>query len=129
MIGEMVQHFQGKSADLDTLRDKIAGYLKGQGFEVQSSKPSSHGTLLQARKPGFMREVITADHALDILIDGEADDFTVRLGIGKWLQHLGVMAMETMLLSGLFVFVDVPEMLWTTHIENDLAKRIAAFVG
>lgn len=129
MIGEMVQHFQGKNTDLDALRDKIAGDLKGQGFEVQSSKPSGHGTLLQARKKGFMREVITADHALSILIDGEPGDFTVRLGIGKWMQHLGVMAVETMLLSGIFVFIDVPEMLWTTHIENALAKKIASFVG
>ena len=129
MIGEKVQHFQGKGTDLDALRDKIAGYLKGQGFQVQSSKPSVHGTLLQARKGGFMSEVITADRALNVLIDGESDDFTVRLGIGKWMQHLGVMAVETMLLSGIFVFIDVPEMLWTTHIENELARRIESLVG
>jgi hypothetical protein len=129
MIGEQVEHFQGKGTNLDALRDKITGYLKGQGFQVQSSKPSSHGTLLQARKGGFMSEVITADRALNILIDGEPNDFTVRLGIGKWAQHLGVMAVETMLLSGIFVFIDVPEMLWTTHIENELANQIASFVG
>lgn len=129
MIGEKVEHFQNKNTDLDALRDKIDGYLKGQGFEVQSSKPSSHGTLLQARKGGFMSEVITADRALNILIDGAPDDFTVRLGIGKWAQHLGVMAMETMLLSGIFLFIDVPEMLWTTHIENELAVQIESFVG
>ena len=51
------------------------------------------------------------------------------LGFGKRLQHVGVMAVETMLLSGIFVFIDVPEMLWTTHIENELAKRIESFVG
>lgn len=129
MIGEKVQHFQDKHTDLADLCGKIQGYLEGEGFEVQSSKPSPHGTLLQARKGGFMSEIITADRALTILVDGEPDNFTVRLGVGKWLQHLGVMAVETMLLSGLFLFIDVPEMTWSVHIENELANRIESFVG
>ncbi|HKI95794.1 MAG TPA: hypothetical protein VJ992_10950 [Gemmatimonadales bacterium] len=129
MIGEKVQHFQNKHTDLDALRGRIESYLKSEGFDVQSSSPSPHGTLLQARKGGFMAKVITADRALNILIDGRPDDFTVRLGIGKWAEHLGVMALETMLLSGLFLFIDVPEMLWTTEIENQLAAQIASFVG
>ena len=129
MIGEKVQHYQNKHTDLDALRGKIESYLKAEGFDVQSSNPSPHGTLLQARKGGFMAKVITADRALNILIDGRPDDFTVRLGIGKWAEHLGVMALETMLLSGLFLFIDVPEMLWTTEIENQLAAQIASFVG
>lgn len=129
MIGEKVQHFQNKHTDLDALRGRIQKYLNEQGFDVQSSSPSSHGTLLQARKGGYMADIITADRALNILVDGQPDDFTVRLGIGKWTQHLGVMALEMMLLSGMFLMIDVPEMLWTTHIENDLAKQIASFVG
>jgi len=129
MIGEKVQHFQNKHTDLDALRGKIEGYLKAQGFDVQSSSPSPHGTLLQARKGGFMAEVITADRALNILIDGQPDDFTVRIGIGKWAEHLGIMALETMLLSGLFLFIDVSEMLWTTEIEKQLAAQIESFVG
>ena len=129
MIGEKVQHFQNKHTDLDALRGKIESYLKAQGFDVQSSSPSPHGTLLQARKGGFMAEVITADRALNILIDGQPDDFTVRIGIGKWAEHLGIMALETMLLSGLFLFIDVSEMLWTTEIEKQLAVQIASFVG
>ena len=129
MIGEKVQHFQNKHTDLDALRGKIESYLKAQGFDVQSSSPSPHGTLLQARKGGFMAEVITADRALNILIDGQPDDFTVRIGIGKWAEHLGIMALETMLLSGLFLFIDVSEMLWTTEIEKQLAVQIESFVG
>lgn len=34
-----------------------------------------------------------------------------------------------MLLSALFLAVDVPEMLWTTHVENGLAKEITKIVG
>jgi hypothetical protein len=32
-------------------------------------------------------------------------------------------------LSVLFLAIDVPEMLWTTHVENGLAKEIQQIVG
>ena len=38
-----------------------------------------------------------------IVISGNPNDFTVRIGIGKWLQHLGVAALETLLISELFL--------------------------
>jgi hypothetical protein len=34
-----------------------------------------------------------------------------------------------LLLSSLFILVDVPEMAWNLHIENQIAKQIASFVG
>jgi hypothetical protein len=127
-IGEKVQHFTGKSTDLAALQTKIEGYLKGEGFETQTSAPSPHGNLIQAKKGGWLSGVIAADRALTILIDGEPADFTVRIGIGKWLEHLGVAAVETLLLSSLFLIVDVGEMVWNLEIENKLAKQIATFV-
>lgn len=129
MIGEKVQHFENKNTDLAGLQAKIEDYLKNDGFQVQSSAPSPHGTLIQAKKGGFLSEVIAADRALTILIDGEPNNFTVRLGVGKWLEHLGVTAVETLLLSSLFLLVDVPEMAWNLHIENKLAKQIESLVG
>ena len=54
---------------------------------------------------------------------------TVRIGIGKWLQHLGVAALETLLISELFLVVDVAESAWNLEIEDKLAKQIEAFVG
>ena len=42
MIGEKVQHFQGKGTDLDRLQGQIADYLHADGFEVQSSPASAH---------------------------------------------------------------------------------------
>ncbi len=128
-IGEKVLHYENKNADLAALQGKIEEYLKGDGFQVQSSAPSPHGTVLQAKKGGFLSAVIAADRAMTILIDGEPNNFTVRIGIGKWLEHLGVAAVETLLLSSLFILVDVPEMAWNLHVENQIAKQIEAFVG
>jgi hypothetical protein len=128
MIGEKVRHYQGKNTDLNVLKGKIEEYLKGDGFKVQSSMPSPHGTVIQAQKGGFLRSIITADRAFTILIDGEPNNFTVRVGVGKWLKHLAITAVEALLLTELFLLVDVPETLWNLEIENKILKTIDSFV-
>lgn len=128
-IGEKIQHYENKNTDLDALKGKVEQYLKDDGFTVQSSEPSAHGMVIQAKKGGFLSAVIAADRALTILIDGEPNNFTVRIGIGKWLEHLGVTAVEALLFSTLFLLVDVPEMAWNLHVENQIAKQIESFVG
>ncbi len=128
-IGEKVLHFQNKGSDLGDLQQKIESYLTNEGFSVQHSPDSSNGTVIQAKKGGFLRDVVDADRALTIMISGSPADFTVRLGIGKWLQHLGIAAVETLLLSDLFLVVDVAESAWNFEIEDKLAKQIESFVG
>jgi hypothetical protein len=129
MIGEKVRHYQGKNTELNVLKGRIEEYLKGDGFKVQSSMPSPHGTVIQAQKGGFLRSVITADRAFTILIDGEPNNFTVRVGVGKWLKHLAITAVEALLLTELFLLVDVPETLWNLEIENKILKTIDSFVA
>jgi len=129
MIGETVRHYEGKNTDLSALKAKIEQYLQGDGFQVQSSTPSPHGTVIQAQKGGFLASVIAADRAFTILIDGEPNNFTVRLGVGKWLKHLGVTAVEALFISELFLLVDVPEMLWNLEVESKIAKQVDSFVG
>ena len=128
-LGDKSLHFQGKTTDLNALQQGIAEYLKSDGFSVQSSAPSGQGTVLQAKKGGFLRGVVDADRALTIMVSGEPDDFTVRVGIGKWLEHLGVAAIETLLISDLFLVVDVAETAWNFEVEDKLLKRIESLVG
>ncbi len=128
MIGEKVRHYQGKNTDLNVLKGKIEEYLKSDGFKVQSSMPSPHGTVIQAQKGGFLRSIITADRAFTILIDGEPNNFTVRVGVGKWLKHLAITAVEALLLTELFLLVDVPETLWNLEIESKILKTIDSFI-
>ena len=85
--------------------------------------------MLQARKGGFLRGVVDADRALTITITGDPADYTVTVGIGKWLEHLGVAAVETLVLSELFLVVDVAESAWNIEIEDKLVKDIEKFVG
>ncbi len=129
MIGEKVEQFQNKGTDLSGLQGKIEDYLKSEGFTTQTSAPSSEGVVIQAKKGGFLRDVIDADRALSISITGQPNDFSVKVGIGKWLQHLGIAAIETLLISDLFLVVDVAETAWNFEVEDKLVKQIETFVG
>lgn len=129
MIGDKVEHFEGKGKDPNAVQSHIEEYLKSDGFTVQTSSPSAQGVVIQAKKGGFLRDVVDADRAMTITITGSADDLTVRIGIGKWLQHLGVAAIETLLIGDLFLVVDVADTAWNLEIEDKLVKDLKTFVG
>ncbi|MDG6926631.1 MAG: hypothetical protein JRN09_08760 [Nitrososphaerota archaeon] len=128
MVAEKNMRFQGKGKDLDQLAQQVEQQLKTEGYKTQSSK-GPLGNIIQAQKAGILRDIITADRAFTILIAGQPNDFSVHIGVGKWIQNLAVAAAEIVLLSVLFIAIDVPEMLWTTHVENGIAKEISQIVG
>jgi hypothetical protein len=128
LVTEKVLHFQGKNKDLDQLRQQIVQMLQADGYKVQATT-APLGNVIQAQKAGILRDIITADRAFTILITGDPNDFTIHIGIGRWIQNIAVAAAEALLLSVLFLAVDVPEMLWTVHVEGEIAKRITQIVG
>ena len=128
MVAEKTLRFQGKNRDLNALGQQIVQELQSQGYKVQSTT-SPTGTVIQAAKAGILRDIITADRAFSILVSGEPDDFTVRVGIGKLIQNLAVTAVEALLLTELFLVVNVPEMLWTTHVERGVIQEITQIIG
>ena len=128
MVTFKEMRFQGKNKDLGQLSQQISGYLQGDGYKVQSTTATS-GPIIQAQKAGILRDIITAERCFTISITGTSNDFTIKIGIGKWVQNIAVAAAEAVLLSVLFLAVDVPEMLWTVHVENTIAKKITQIVG
>ncbi|MFZ0699789.1 MAG: hypothetical protein WAN74_06350 [Thermoplasmata archaeon] len=128
MVAEKTLRFQGKNRDLSMLGQQIVQQLQSQGYKVQSTT-SPTGTVIQAAKAGILRDIIAADRVFSILISGQPDDFTVRVGIGKLIQNLAVTAVEALLLTELFLVVDVPEMLWTVHVEKQVIQQIEQIVA
>jgi len=49
--------------------------------------------------------------------------------ISKWLQNLGVAAAETLLLSDLFLPIDVADSLWSLEVEDKIIADLKKFVG
>jgi hypothetical protein len=129
MLGDKTEHFEGKGTDLGALASHLQEYLTSDGFTVQTSPPSDQGTVIQARKSGILREIVAAERAFTITITGTSSDFTVRFGIGKWLQNLAVAAFETLLLSDLFLVIDVADSLWSLEIEDKIIADLKKFVG
>jgi hypothetical protein len=128
MVSEKVLRFQGKNTELKQLSQHIEDKLKSDGYKTQS-KQAPLGYIIQAQKAGVLRDIITADRAFSILISGQPNDFQIHVGIGKWIQNLAVVAVEVLLISVLFIAVDVPEMLWTRHVEKTIIKEITEIVG
>ncbi|MDG6914610.1 MAG: hypothetical protein JRN23_02415 [Nitrososphaerota archaeon] len=128
MVSERVVRFQNKNRDLDQLASQIQSQLSSEGYKTQSASPPL-GRVIQAQKAGVLRDIVTADRAFTIMITGEPNDFSVHIGIGKWVQNLAVAAVEVLLVSILFIAVDVPEMLWTRHVEGEIISKISRIVG
>ena len=129
MVSEKIVRFQNKNKDLKQLSDQIVDMLSSDGYKTQITPNAPVGTIIQVKKAGILRDIITADRAFTIMITGDANDFAVHIGIGKWIQNIAVATAEALLLSLLFLAVDIPEMLWTVHVENEILKRITLLVG
>jgi hypothetical protein len=129
MLGDKSEHFEGKGTNLTDLELHLTEYLKNDGFAVQTSPPGDKGTVIQAEKSGFLRDIVDAGRAFTITITGSPADFTVRFGIGKWVQNLAVAATETLLLSELFLPIDVADALWSLEVEDQIIADLKKFVG
>jgi hypothetical protein len=128
LVSEKVLRFTNKNKDLNQLAQQIVQQLNSEGYKTQSTT-APLGQVIQAKKAGILRDIITADRAFSILITGQPNDFAIHVGVGKWLQNIAAAAVETVLLSWLFLAVDVPEMLWTQHVEKTIVKQINQIVG
>jgi len=109
--------------DMQVLVNKFSEYLEDEGYKVQT-KVEGDRAILQAQKGGILRDIIAAERALTFTFEKNGENVKVTVGVGKWLQNLGVTALEVLFLSELFVFVDVPEILWNSHVENELLKKL-----
>ena len=128
MVSKRTMRYQNKNRNLNELSQQIEQQLQSERYKVQS-KQLPTGNVIQAQKAGILRDIITADRAFTITLEGQPDDFTVTVGIGKFIQNIAVAAVEAILLSELFLVVDVPEMLWTEHVEKGIIKEINTIVG
>jgi hypothetical protein len=111
------REFNNQNINIDAMAKAAEQFFKEESFKTQSAKHPK-GWLIQATKGGIFRSILGMDRAFTITISGDSNNVTVSMGIGKWLQDLGVAAIEAFLLTPLVVFVEVPESLWSFEIEH-----------
>jgi len=128
LVSEKVLRFQNKNKDLSSLSQQIVQQLQSEGYRTNTAT-APLGYVVQAQKGGILRDLVASERAFTIMVTGQPSDFSVHIGVGKFFQNLGVMAAEALLLSELFLAVDIPEMLWTEHVEKGLVNEISKIVG
>ena len=111
------------SKDLNQLVNDFSAYLKNANWKVQNNTQNGKA-ILQAQKAGILRDIIAADRALTFVFEKNDNNVNVHVGVAKLLQNLGVTAIETILLSEIFLVIDIPEIAWTDHVENGLLKQL-----
>ncbi|HXW37070.1 MAG TPA: hypothetical protein VEJ36_04110 [Nitrososphaerales archaeon] len=111
------REYFGKNCNLELLADGIEEYFNNQGYKTQDAKDDK-GWVIQARKEGLLRDLLAADRAFTMTVTGNSSDFKVSFGIGKWVQNLGMAAIEGLLLLPALLFLEVPLSLWSFETEG-----------
>lgn len=126
MVLEKTIRFVDRNIELDQLAREIEQQVQADGYKTQAVK-APIGHVIQARKEG-LRDIFAANRAFTIVVFGQPNDFTVRIGIAKWVQNLAVTGIGALLTSGVLLLVDVPEQLWTIHVEGEVARKITELI-
>ncbi|WP_449463535.1 hypothetical protein PQ610_03575 [Tardisphaera miroshnichenkoae] len=123
-----IREYDNKNIDPKKLGEKIEEYFKEEGYKTQRVEHPL-GVVVQAQRGGILRTILAADRALTITITGDPNKVTVRMGVGKWLQDLGVAALEGLFLTPLLFFIEIPESLWSFEIERQVWNYIESLIN
>ncbi|MCL4329941.1 MAG: hypothetical protein M1533_02930 [Candidatus Thermoplasmatota archaeon] len=117
------REYTGKDVNVDKLAEAIKTFFSEEGFKIQDGvHPKGH--LIQVRKGGIFRTLLAMDRAFTIIVEGDSSDVKVKIGVGKWLQDLGVAALEAFFFAPVVAFIEVPESLWSYEIEHQFWHHI-----
>ncbi|MCL4454016.1 hypothetical protein [Ferroplasma sp.] len=108
---------------LDELVKAFSTYLTDNKWRVQSNVQQDKA-ILQAQKFGILRGLIAADRALTFVFTQDSGQIKVEVGVGRLLGDLAVTAIEVILISEIFIVVDVPEIAWSDHVEKELLDEL-----
>ncbi len=108
---------------VDQIVKEFSAYLTNNDWKVQSNVQPDKG-ILQAWKAGFLRGLIAADRALTFVFTSDGSQLKVDVGVGKLLGNIAISAIEILLISEIFIAVDIPEIAWSDHVEKELLTEL-----
>ena len=122
MVSDKTIRYANRNMNLPKLSERIVENLKRDGYETQKAEGFLE-ILIQARKESVLKDLAMSDRCLTILLLGQPDDFSVRVGIG-WCFNLTSENVDDIISSGVFLGVTIPEKIWNENIENTIIKNI-----
>ena len=111
------REYTGEDIDMNKVADAAESFFRNEKYEVQRANHPK-GVVIQARKKGILRDLLAEDRAFTVMVTGGPKEVKVSLGVGKWLQNLGVAVIEGIILTPLLWLVEIPLGLWSFEIEN-----------
>ncbi|WMT51033.1 MAG: hypothetical protein RE471_08645 [Ferroplasma sp.] len=108
---------------MDDLVRAFSTYLTDNKWRVQSNIQQDKA-ILQAQKFGILRGLVAADRALTFVFTQDSGQIKVEVGVGRLLGDLAVTAIEVILISEIFIVVDIPEIAWSDHVEKELLDEL-----
>ena len=120
-----ILHYTGKNTDLDALTATIGKWFQDQKFATQMLQSDiERKWLIQARKKNVWRACTASARELAVVIEGEPNDFTVKVAACKWTNNLASLAVLTLLSLGtLLPFCGIATV-WIVKIRKDLKEFI-----
>ena len=117
--------FKGHQVDIEALSKDVESWLQGNGYETQKKKAEDKNLwLIQARKPGKLRVFVGAKRVFSIVIEGEPNEFYVKVGISEWISNAATVVVAALLTGGLTTIFIGGSAAWTKKIQNDIKKYI-----
>lgn len=117
--------FKGHQVDLEALAKDVENWFANNGYVTQIKKAEDKSLwLIQARKPGKLRVVVGAKRAFSIVMEGEPNEFYVKVGISEWISNIasaGVAAIFSLGLTTIFIGASAA---WSKKIQYDIKKYI-----
>ncbi|MCW6169257.1 MAG: hypothetical protein LVQ96_06995 [Thermoplasmatales archaeon] len=111
-------YFTKKQSD-DELSREIVSFFAEEGFRTHEYK-SVHGNIVQATKGGIYRTILGRDKAYTIVISENGLSLTIRLGVSPWIESPDDSNTESFFQKPQLAFNEIPEALWTYHLEHAL---------
>jgi hypothetical protein len=128
LVSDKTIRYTNRNANKAKLPERIIQYFKQEEYETQTAE-GFHEIIIQARKESILKDLTMVDRCLTILVQGQPDDFTVTVGIGRWFQdNLTKENVEAIIHFGLFVPVDIPAAIWNENFESTIIKNIDLIV-
>lgn len=118
-----LRKYIGKNVDVEKLKDLVVLFFEDEGFVVQETKVDG-SRIVEARKGGILRTLLSSDKCIKVIIKGEPNDVEVFMGVGKWVPEEEREAKKELSVNPLKVFIDIPESLWAYEIEHHLWVNI-----
>ncbi|MEM0139898.1 MAG: hypothetical protein QXZ44_04720 [Ferroplasma sp.] len=108
---------------LQDIVQEFSNQLTNEGWKTQSNVTDDKA-ILQVQKIGILRGLIAADRALTFVFTAEPGQIRVQVGVGKLIGDIAVTAIEVILISEIFIIVDIPEIAWSDHVENEMLVNL-----